>query len=95
MEIYGRKCGSNCNISTRCWIGARTSGNLIKLADEPFDGTPSVNTLGKVIDFMTNDLLESIYLFVPAGARIFWREDAGLHYKLHPLEAAAVHAPEI
>ena len=51
MEIYGRKCGSNCNISTRCWIGARTSWDLIKLADEPFDGTPSVNTLGKVIDF--------------------------------------------
>lgn len=61
MEIYGRKCSSNCNISTRCWIGARTSGNLIKLADEPFDGTPSVNTLGKVIDFMTNDSLESIH----------------------------------
>lgn len=60
MEIYGRKCGSNCNISTRCWIGARTSGNLIKLADEPFDGTPSVNTLGKVINFMTNDSLESM-----------------------------------
>lgn len=62
MEIYGRKCGSNCNISSRCWIGARTSGNLIKLADEPFDGTPSVNTLGKVIDFMTNDSLESIFV---------------------------------
>ena len=62
MEIYGRKRSSNCNISTRCWIGARTSGNLIKLADEPFDGTPSVNTLGKVIDFMTNDSLESIFV---------------------------------
>lgn len=63
MTINGniwKKRGSNCNISTRCWIGARTSGNLIKLADEPFDGTPSVNTLGKVIDFMTNDSLESI-----------------------------------
>ena len=48
MEIYGRKCGPNCNISTRCWIGARTSGDLIKLADEPFDGTPSVNTLGTI-----------------------------------------------
>lgn len=63
MTINGniwKKRGSNCNISTRCWIGARTSGNLIKLADEPFDGTPSVNTLDKVIDFMTNDSLESI-----------------------------------
>ena len=62
MEIYGRKRSSNCNISTRCWIGARTSGNLIKLADEPFDGAPSVNTLGKVINFMTNDSLESIFV---------------------------------
>lgn len=84
MEIYGRKRSSNCNILTRCWIGARTSGNLIKLADEPFNGTPSVNTLGKVIDFMTNDSLESIFVHLRfLGQRdkmqvVLWKEIAQL-----------------